>query len=332
MSQVKSEMNIRTVLESIRPLTDHERIDARDRAKAAVIKATGDEPDRAAFMRYHASKYPRWLTGLIGAFLLIVFIAAFAMSLFRVFTAGRDYFLHGINIEWQAAIAGTATFILAEFLVIASMLAMSVYFKNRDRWLMLIPAGMGVGIALVGNWVVSQPEDLFGWMETLSPPLAVLFMAVIGERMILHTLRENRANELAYQDAVNAWKQATADPEKAPSFTQFYANALRAAIYDANARGQGKTRREEILSTMTAEHWKILVSREMRAGDWFELVEVPAADTPTPPVIVHTQEPQELADSIPFGNYHPGQAVSANGRMSANGNGHTTIATKTDEN
>lgn len=320
MSEVK-EVSIKTVLERIQPLTDHERIDAREQAKAAVIKSNGDEPNRDAFMRYHASEYPRWLTGLIAAFLMIVFIAAFAMSLFRVFTAGRDYFLHGIEIEWQAAIAGTATFILAEFLVIASMLAMSVYFKGRDRWLMLIPAGMGVGIALVGNWVVSQPSDLFGWMETLSPPLAVLFMALIGERMILHTLRERRANELAYQDAVNAWKLATADPEQSPEFTQFYANALKSAIYAANAKGQGKTKREELMNQMTPKHWRIVVSREMRAGDWFEMVEMPTAAELAEPDI--SPAPQESQDN-PFGSIAPDSVLVAPVSMSMNehANGH----------
>lgn len=263
--------NIRTALNAFRPLTDDERITARHNALQNVVRATGEEPDRAAYLRYSASEYPRWLTGLVMAGMLVVFLAAFALSIFRLFTAGRDYFLLGIPEPTQAAIAGVAIFLMAEFMVIVSTLVMRVYFEGRARLLMVLPIGIGVSIALVGNGVIGQPHDLFGLLETFAPPLAVLFMAIILERLLLATLRQRRAAELAYQEAVNAWKAATASPEQSPLFGQFYANALKDQLIRANGR---RAAVKELLPLLTVEHWRYLVSRELAAANWFEQVEV----------------------------------------------------------
>lgn len=260
-----------TVLTTFRTLTDSERIAARQAALQNVVRATGEEPDRAAYLRYSASEYPRWLTGLVIAGMLIVFLAAFGLSIFRLFTAGRDYFLLGIPDPTQAAIAGVAIFLMAEFMVIVSTLVMRVYFEGRARLLMVLPIGIGVAIALVGNGVIGQPHDLFGLLETFAPPLAVLFMAIILERLMLATLRQRRAAELAYQEAVNAWKAATASPEQSPLFGQYYANALKDQLIKANGR---RAAVKELLPEMTVEHWRYLVSRELAAANWFEQVEV----------------------------------------------------------
>ena len=53
------------------------------------------------------------------------------------------------------------------------------------------------------------------------------------------------ANERAYQEAVNLWLTATADPESHPHWMQFYANALRDAIRKAN------NRRKDALAELT---------------------------------------------------------------------------------
>ena len=71
------------------------------------------------------------------------------------------------------------------------------------------------------------------------------------------------ANERAYQEAVNLWQQATADPESHPHWMQFYANALRDAIRKANNR-----RKDAIMSLTTAD-WRALVYRELQADDWY---------------------------------------------------------------
>ena len=46
--------------------------------------------------------------------------------------------------------------------------------------------------------------------------------------------------------------------------TQFYANALRDALRKAN------NRRQEVLTQMTQDDWRVAVTREMEADLWYE--------------------------------------------------------------
>lgn len=261
----------------MRPLTIDERINARQAARQAVIRSAGEQPRREQFQHAGFSRYPRWVVGLVAGAMLIVFIAAALPSLFRLFSAGRDYFMIGIPDATQAAVAGASTFLLAEFLVIVSTLVMRVYFTGRAALLMALPIAFGVFMALVGNWVVAQPHDLFGWLETLAPPVAVLFMSLIGEKIILTAIEQRQQNEAAYQAALAGYKKSTEAPEQSPSWGQMYANALRDALIRKNSRY--KTERE-LLPNLSTEDWRGLVAREMQADSWYVISEVSAA----PPV------------------------------------------------
>jgi len=56
-------------------------------------------------------------------------------------------------------------------------------------------------------------------------------------------------------------------PTLPPGWTywqQFYANTLRDALRKAN------NRRQEILSQMTQDDWRVAIAREMRAERWYE--------------------------------------------------------------
>ncbi|MBI5671261.1 MAG: hypothetical protein HZC41_24965 [Chloroflexi bacterium] len=261
-------------LQQIVSLTIDERIDARARAREMVTKAAGDMPARDQFNAAAFSRYPGWVTALVTLAMVIVFVAAAAPSLFRLFTAGRDYFLAGIADSDQAAIAGAATFLLAEFLVIVSTLAMRVYFAGRARLVMIVPISFGVLMALVGNWVIAQPIDLFGLLETFAPPVAVLFMSLIGERLILAAIDQRQQNENDYQAALAEWKAATSAPEKSAAWKQMYANVLREMLL---AKNKGRKYFKENYAAITTATWKALVWREMQADDWYTAEAVPEA-------------------------------------------------------
>jgi len=267
-------------LEMLIPLTEEERLDARERARKNVIRSFGPRPTRDQFKDYAASDYPRWLTIGVGLMLVIVFAAAANVSVFRVFTAGRDHFLETIGIEWQAAIVGASSFLLAEFMVIAATVAMRIYFKGRDRWLMAFPIILGLLMAFVGNWSISQPKveftasGLWSILETATPPAAVLFMAVIGERLILEALRNRHRNEQAFQEALAEWLRVTAEPEKSPAWRGSYANALKEVIREVNVNGRGQKERREFMQQMRGPEWSAVVMREMRADQWFEEIDL----------------------------------------------------------
>lgn len=258
------------IMHELRPLTDDERLNAVQSARDYIIKSYGDKPRRQQFLDVTVSQYPAWFTRLVAAFMLVVFIAAAMPSLFRLYSAGYTYFLHGIDNQLLASIVGVSTFLLAEFLIILSTISARLYFDGRSRYIFVIPITLGLAMALVGNWVIAQPYDLFGWLETLAPPVAVLFLALIGERIVLDEIRSRHANERAYQEALKEWQQTAADPEQSPRWRAAYANALKSAIYDANRSGAGSTARKELMNGLRSGEWRALVVREMRADSWFD--------------------------------------------------------------
>jgi ribosomal protein L11 methylase PrmA len=100
-------------------------------------------------------------------------------------------------------------------------------------------------------------------------------------------------NERAYQQALSTWQDTAAFPEKHPQWSAFYANALRDALRQADAR------RQEALAALTTADWRSLVYRELPAERWYE---EPEDNLPLLPV-------QEM-DIVPFAQ-----------RAKANGNG-----------
>lgn len=277
----------------IQPLSDEQRINARARAAELVLKAVGAEPRREAFINVTISKYPAWFTKFIGALMAIVFIAAGMPSLFRLFSAGRDYFLHGIDNQFQAAIVGLSTFLLAESLVVLSTIAARVYFTGRARLIFVFPVIMGLMMALVGNWTIVQPGDLFSWLETIVPPLVVLFVAFIGEKLILEALETRHANERAYQTALSSWQIAAHTPENHPHYGSILANVLRDALRSINSDGPGSGRRKELMSAFSTDHWRALVYRELQAEQWYS---TPLADVPELPLLAAPEKKQRRAE------------------------------------
>lgn len=257
------------ILHELRPLTDEERIAAQERAREIVILQAGKRPERSSFRDYSISKYPSWFTKLTGLFMAIVFVAAAAPSLFRLYTAGREYFLHGINDQIQASIVGVSTFLLAEFLIILSTIAAKVYFTGRERLLFVVPITIGLLMALVGNHEIAKPGSFFGWLETLAPPLSVLVIAIIGERQILAAIEARHSSEKAYQEALAEWAENTARPEESSRYMSAYANSLRAALMSANNRGRSAQEKRELMATLRGEQWRALVQRELRAEEWY---------------------------------------------------------------
>lgn len=286
-------------------LTDEQRLIAKNDARQIVIAQYGNEPElmqfqrplpllpnRADYENRTVSEYPAWLTVVIATFMIIVFVAAALPSLFRLYRVGYDYFYEGIASNWQATIVGVSTFLLAEFLIVLSTVAMRVLFKSKvARSAFLLPIGLGLAMAFVGNWTITQPHDAMGWLETIAPPIAVLFTAMIGEQLTLHSIKSRHENErafqqdmlaiesdkreqqqaekMAYRDSLNTWHNATKDPEQSDTWLSAYANALRSKIIEANNFGSGKTKRMEYISNLSRDGWVILIRQEIQAEQWF---------------------------------------------------------------
>jgi hypothetical protein len=286
-------------------LNDEQRLTAKNEARQIVIAQYGNEPtleqfqrplpllpDRENYEGRTVSEYPAWLTKVISTFMVIVFIAAALPSLFRLYRVGYDYFYAGIESGWQATVVGVSTFLLAEFLIVLSTVAMRVLFKSTlARAMFILPIGLGLAMAFVGNWTITQPHDAMSWLETVVPPIAVLFTAMIGEQLTLHSIKSRYANERAYQQdrraieserreqqqaekqayrhAVTIWHNATNSPENSEFWLSAYANALREQIVRANDSGRGRTERMEYLSNLSRDEWISLIRQEIQAEQWF---------------------------------------------------------------
>ena len=122
-------------------------------------------------------------------------------------------------------------------------------------------------LALTGNIQIALPghtRSPFAWLEAVAPPLIVLSTAYVLKEQALESIEQRHADERAFREALAEWQTDTASPEDHPQWVQFYANALRDALWKAN------NRRQEKLSQMTQDDWRVAVTREMDADLWYE--------------------------------------------------------------
>jgi hypothetical protein len=259
----------------LRNLTPEERLDAQERAKALILRAYGDAPQRAAFAQDSASEYPVWIQRAILALVAIVLVAAFIPSAIRLYDIGYSTFYDAIPHQQSAAMAGLSIVILAEAAQVLFSIAGAVLPTSRAAHRVLLAAMLGATIlALVGNAQVGLAQagkwaNPFAWLDALLPPLAVLATAYVLKGQLLSAIKQRHAQERAYSAALAQWRSATAQPLNAPQWPQAYANALRAALIEANSKGPGAQARKDVMAQMDNRAWKALVLHEMAADAWF---------------------------------------------------------------
>jgi len=156
---------------------------------------------------------------------------------------------------------GVATWILAENLVIIGTLVFRVFSHDKGRWFMAAPIAIGMAFALVGNYIIVRPGfGAWAWLDTIGPPIAVLSIALMGERILMPSLEARWANERGYQEALARYQQSVADPELLPGWRDTYAFAL----WEAWKRKQRK-----LAAEMSVEVRDAVVLREMQADRFF---------------------------------------------------------------
>jgi hypothetical protein len=277
------------MLSQIKPLTQEERQNARAASQQAVTRAVGERPLREAFDRHTASRYPPSVTKLINGLCIALLLAAFTPSAIRLFVIGSKTFGAAVPDSLALVAVGVATVLTAEIGQVVFSLALATMGTTASaRRLLYASMGIAMAIALVGNVQVALPGHMdspFAWLEAIAPPLLVLSTAYVLKEQLLDAIETRHANERAYQEAVNLWQSATADPESHPHWIQFYANALRDAIRKANSR------RKEALTELTTADWRALVYRELQADNWY-----------AQPVIeqVQTAEATEVVEEVPL--------------------------------
>lgn len=280
------------MLSQIRPLTQEERQNAHASAQHAVMRAVGERPLREAFDRHTASRYPPSVTKLINGLCIVLLLAAFTPSAIRLFVIGSETFGGAVPDDLAMVAVGVATVLTAEIGQVVFSLALATMGTTASaRRLLYASMGIATAIALVGNVQVALPGHMhspFAWLEAIALPLLVLSTAYVLKEQLLDAIETRHANERAYQEAVNLWQSATADPESHPHWMQFHANALRDAVRKAN------NRRKDALAGLTTADWRALVYRELQADNWYAQ---PVIETPTTEVSEVVEETLPLAAS-----------------------------------
>jgi uncharacterized membrane protein YecN with MAPEG domain len=264
------------ITKTLRGLNADQRHEARQTAIERIKRRVGKEPRWADFERADVGQWPRQVTALAVTLLIIVFVAAGSVTLFRLYSAGRTQYQEVMTLaahdQWQAGWVGLATFLLAEFTVVSSVFAARVLFRDGDRWRrrgMGIAVLFGLAVAFVGNWTIDQPHDVWAWLLTVTPPIAVLVTALILEALALQSVETRHKRRLAWQEAMRQWDDLMRAVEAHPRFKSEYANAIREAIYTLNNNGRNAKVNKALMDGMSDQEWSALVWREMQADDWF---------------------------------------------------------------
>jgi len=253
------------VLKIISPLNQDIRLIAREKARTLLLKSIGEKPERHNYSMNYYSKYPKWMTQLITTLCLIVLVGAFLPSSFRLYVAGSEAFAHGVEIPALIIISGIATVIMAETAQVVASLALAIYGTTKwARRILYAIMIMSTSLALIGNWHVANPYDVFSVVEAIFPPLLVLGMSYILKGQMLQSIEIRHSSEKAYQEDLANWNKLASDVELHTDWKQKYASALRDQLTKANKRKKSIN-----INEVSLEEWKALVWREMQEENWF---------------------------------------------------------------
>jgi hypothetical protein len=216
-------------------LAETDRIEADQIARENLL-ARDPEPARDSFAQHTISKYPPAFTSAVLCFVILMFVAGFGPSAFRIFHIASLTFSAAPGFDpWQAKVVGFSFVLLAEVAVVLFSMAAGVLDVSRDmRRLLYLAAGVSASLAIIGNvqiaidynshdpfdWAISLVKTLayqpFAGFEAILPPLFTLLGGVLLKELVLAEMERRHANEHAYQVALRDWTARTATLEDHP--------------------------------------------------------------------------------------------------------------------
>lgn len=296
-------------------LTEAQRLEAREIARRNVIRRVGEKPQREQYEHHTASRYPPFVRTAITGFMVLLLVAAFMPSAFRIYRVASGTFGKTITDSTQQNIAGVAFVLLAELAVLGFVIAAGTLdIGRKTRGLLYLAAVVSTAIACIGNvqvaiqhtpgawnwlteWIDSFSHEPFAWFEAIAPPVFTLIAGLVLKEVALESIQRRHENEQAFQAALADWKNATADPEALPAFRPAYANALRDQLQRVNAKGRGQKERIEIMQTLTTDDWRALVQRELQADVWFA---EPVNDSLPPALLTMPETIPQERETVPL--------------------------------
>jgi len=296
MNEQNEHAELESKMNGLLVLNPEQHQHAKNQAMDILKKSTQGKPVRADYNSINESEYPQWFTPVAGLFILFVFASAGIFSFLRVYESGYVYFLGkfaeqngvttaidltkftgGINNPQQAALAGVLGFILAEFMIIVSVVTSHTIAKGKRglQVALVIPVLIGGLIALFGNIVIEQPHDIFSWGVTISPPVVAIIFSHILSTLFLYSLVARTKNSADFKQALDVWTMAHNKPESHPDFQKHFIAYLKTEIVNANVLGNGGKARKSILDSLSYTDWRSVIKRELvQTSDNFADVEL----------------------------------------------------------
>lgn len=227
---------LNNITNTLRRLLDTERQDAYEQARHSAAGSAISELDypEAIIPEKDPPEYPSILIGIVVALCIIVLIAAFLPSAYRIYIAGHDVFCKAVQDftgeevpEILCQSTGAAAVVLAELGQTVALLAIAVLgttsysassademrlkhikataVANKVFWMVV---GLTTIVAYVGNLHVAKPWNhtaelwgLFAWILDLFPPTIVIGVMYALKELVLYYVRENFKYNLLIKQA-----------------------------------------------------------------------------------------------------------------------------------
>jgi hypothetical protein len=271
------------MLTDIQPLTQQQRLEARKKAQKVIQALEGEKPKLEHFRKSTSGKYPQWITGVVVVLSLVVLLTAFLLSAMRLYHIGYRTFYETLEHDLSSTIAGFAIVVLSEAAAVLFTIALSVIGQTKTQRRILSASIAGTAaLALSGNYYVALFEHkltVFSVLESMLPPLLTLSTAYVLKELILNMIEQRHADQSTFERALMEWEHSTADPESHPKFLQAYPNELRDALLKSNRKRKAV---KEAMAELTNPQWKVLVTRELQADEWFTVSdEIPEEESET---------------------------------------------------
>lgn len=270
-------------------LTEANRLEAESMARGNVLERE-PKPSRGDFADHTPGRFPGYVTGVIFAFILLMFAAGFGPSAFRIYSVSKATFADGSFSEWQGTWVGASFVLLSEIAVVLFSMTAGVLDVSRNMRRTLYGAAFTSALlAIIGNIQVAISYDAatpFDWalaffktfgsepfagFEAVLPPLFTLLGGLLLKELVLSTIKKRHANEQAYQQALGDWFDRTADITSHPAWLAAKASAIR-TIYQREHSTKTVTSngvKQRVRDGLSNEEWKAIVAREMLQDQWF---------------------------------------------------------------
>lgn len=299
---------IEDIEHKLRSLSEGEREAAYEAAKLRVAGVPVEEREYppVKLPEPEPSEYPQWVLVGVVVLCIVVLIAAFIPSAYRMYVAGEKVFCNAFGEftqdepveDWICASVGISTVLMAEIGQTVALLAIAVlgtsvvddasYQKttrtsNRIFWGVAL---MTTLVAYIGNLHVAQPWNhaaefygLFPWILDLFPPTLVIGIMYALKELVLYLIRRQYTYKMqvriAYQkrdEQIESDRHERSrylmEPETHPQWLRTYSLALKEALMTANGRQKGER------SDSKSVQARLDLLRSLSSAEWKHLIKL----------------------------------------------------------